>query len=80
MKFKIDVKGELPLYSTNTDLEERWLVTTPKKLQDYVDGKWMWFKDVVDPDVKVERIRERTQLYLGYDKVVDKAIIIKVLQ
>lgn len=80
MKFKIENKGEIPLYSTTVDLKERWSVITPERLERDIGGKWTWFKGATDPEINKLRRRERTRLYLGYDGIVQRPVIVKVLQ
>ena len=80
MYFKI--KDEIPLYSTSkkVDLKGRWSLITPERLEKDIGGKWNWFKKATDPNINKLRRKERTRLYLGYDYIVQRPVIIKILQ
>ena len=78
MDFKLsNSKSESTLISTNRNLKNRWCVLTPSKLEKDIGGNWTWFNSVSQ---RKSNKLERTRLYLGYDDVVLRPVIVKVVK
>lgn len=74
MKYRIGNKGELNIYSTNCNLNNRWVALSPNKMEDVCSGNWKWFYSIAN------RKDERTNLSLGYDDNIGKPVIIKTVE
>lgn len=77
MYFKVNnIQKKDVLHSTNESLEERWSVVTPQRLTEVLGQNFTWAK-YLDSE---SRMYERTRPYPGYDSVVGRAVMIKVLK
>lgn len=77
MYFKVNnIQKKDVLHSTNENLEERWSVVAPQYLTEVLGQNFTWAK-YLDSE---SRMYERTRPYPGYDSVVGRAVMVKVLK
>ena len=74
MRYRFGSKGEIFINSTNCNLQNRWVVISPSKMEEICTGNWRWFYSICN------RKDERTNLSLGYDDNICKPVIIKTVE